>query len=405
VNAGTVIAVEGVSKRFKRRGPRPPTVKDLARHPFDRVRRDGFWALRDVSLRVEAGETVGLIGANGSGKSTLLRLVGGLGKPTRGRIARSGPVDAILSLGDTLDPYLTGRENAVSIGILSGLRRREIVARLDEVARFAELEEFFDRPMRTYSEGMKLRLAFSAATVTRPDVLLLDEVMSVGDLRFQEKCFLRLEEMQSGGTAVLLASHDEEYVRRLCDRVVWLAHGEVAAQGSPDDVYAAYEHGMQLESERRAERLGTERPRDGQADEGERFGTFEVEIADVRVDKASVTTGIGEDTSLRIAVDLLPRRPVEDPIVVVTMHRVSDHTKVFEVSTQGDGEPLGRLEARRTVELSLDRIDVEPGAYRLSVGVFGPDWEQVLDYRWHAYPLDVVDGGSGFGPPRRWQSH
>lgn len=395
------IAALGISKRFTRRGPRPATLKDLVRHPLERLNRDGFWALKDVSVRVATGETVGLIGANGSGKSTLLRLAGGLGKPTRGRIVRAGPVNAILSLGDTLDPYLTGRENAVSIGVLSGLRRREIVTLLDEIARFAELEEFFDRPMRTYSEGMKLRLAFAAATVTRPDVLLLDEVMSVGDLRFQEKCFLRLEEMQSHGTAVLLASHDEEQVRRLCDRVVWLVHGQIAAQGSPDDVYAAYERGMQLENERRAERAGRERPDDA-TDDGERFGTFQVEIADVRLDRESVTSGLAEDTSVTLAIDLVPRQPVQDPIVVVTMHRVSDYAKVLEVSTDGDDVPLGTLEEPRTVELSLDRVDVEPGAYRLSVGVFDADWEHVLDYRWHAYPLEVVDGSAGFGPPRRW---
>ncbi len=399
-----VIGVQGVSKRFVRRGPRPATLKDLVRHPLDRLNRDGFWALKDVSVRVGAGETVGLIGANGSGKSTLLRLVGGLGRPTRGRIVTTRPVHAILSLGDTLDPYLTGRENAVLIGILSGLRRREIVARLDEVAAFAELESFFDRPLRTYSEGMKLRLAFAAATSAAPEVLLLDEVMSVGDIRFQEKCFVRLEEMQRGGTAVLLASHDEDHVRRLCDRVVWLSRGQVAAHGTPDDVYARYEEVMRLETERRAEAPGSDGTEREPPTGEERFGTYDVEIADVRIEPPSVPSGRNEDTSLRIVVDLVPRAPVDAPIVVVTMHRADDYAKVLEVNTSGDDDELGRLEAPRTVTLELDRLDFQPGEYRISVAVFEQDWKFAYDYRWHAYSVEVEDSGVGFGPPRRWST-
>ena len=399
-----VIGVQGVSKRFRRRGPRPATLKDLVRHPLEHRNRDDFWALKDVSLRVRAGETVGLIGANGSGKSTLLRLVGGLGKPTRGRIVTTRPVQAILSLGDTLDPYLTGRENATLIGILSGLRRREVAARLDEIAAFAELESFFDRPLRTYSEGMQLRLAFAAATSAAPEVLLLDEVMSVGDLRFQEKCFHRLEEMQQGGTAVLFASHDEEHVRRLCDRVVWLSHGEVAAHGSPDDVYARYETGMHLETARRSESLARDEPEHEAAAGEERFGTYEVEIAAVRIEPASVVSGRNDGGSLRIAVDLAPREPVEGPILVVTMHHADDYAKVLEVNTSGDGSELGRLDTPRTVTLDLDRLDVQPGEYRLSIGLFERDWKFAYDYHWHAYPVHVEDGGAGFGPPRRWSA-
>ncbi len=375
-------------------------MKELVRHPLALARREAYWALEDVSLSVGEGETMGLIGANGSGKSTLLRLIGGLGAPTRGRIVRTRRIEAMLSLGDGLDPYLTGRENAITVGILSGLRRREIVSRLDEIVAFAELEEFFDRPLRTYSEGMKLRLAFAAAMSTEPEVLLIDEVMSVGDLRFQDRCFARLEELQARGTTVLLASHDETHIRRLCNRVVWLAKGRVRAEGSPDAVYEAYREAMRLETERRAEHLGHE-PRhvDEEAD-GERYGTYEVEIAAVRVDPARVTNGSG----LVIEVDLEPRGSVESPVVVITAHGVDDYVKVFELNTEADGMRLGTLSAPRTITLSLDRLDVVPGTYRLDVGVFQHDWEVAYDYRWHAYPLEVVDGGSGFGPQHRWSS-
>lgn len=400
---GEALAVEAVSKRFTRRGPRPPTVKQLLRDPLAQTRRDRFWALQDVSLRVQAGETVGLIGANGSGKSTLLRLIGGLGRPTRGRIVRSQEVEAILSLGETLDPYLTGRENAITAGILSGYRRREIVSRLDEIVEFAELEDFFDRPLRTYSEGMKLRLAFSVAISHEPELLLIDEVLSVGDLRFQEKCFRRLEELQRGGTTVLFASHDESQVRRLCERVVWLARGRMQAYGAPDEVYDAYQASMLLETERRAEALGLVPSRQEQDPGHERVGTFEVEIADVRVEPTSIPAGGLEGTPITIEVDLEPRVPVDDPIVVVSLHRAEDYSKVLEVSTEGDGVAVGRLESMRTLTLTLDRIDAEPGSYRFDVGVFERNWEYAYDYRWHAYPLEIL-GGAGFGPARRWSS-
>ena len=211
------IGVDGLSKRFTRKGPRPTTVKRLVAHPLANARRDTFWALQEVNLEVRAGETVGIIGANGSGKSTLLRLIGGLGKPTRGRIVRRRRIDAMLSLGDSLDPLLTGRENAITAGILAGCRRREAIAKLDEILSFSELEEVIDRPLRTYSDGMKLRLAFAVAISASPEVLLIDEVLSVGDLRFQAKCFARLEELRAGGTTILFASHDETQVRDLCE--------------------------------------------------------------------------------------------------------------------------------------------------------------------------------------------
>jgi lipopolysaccharide transport system ATP-binding protein len=398
------LTVEAVSKRFTRRGPRPATLKQLLRDPFSQTRRDRFWALQDVSLRVRAGETVGLIGANGSGKSTLLRLIGGLGRPTRGRIVRRQQVEAMLSLGDTLDPYLTGRENAITAGILSGYRRREILARLDEIVGFSELDDFFDRPLRTYSEGMKLRLAFAVAISHEPELLLIDEVLSVGDLRFQEKCFRRLEELQGSGTTVLFASHDESQVRRLCERVVWLAHGRMQASGDPDEVYDAYQSSMRLETERRAEALGFAPQRVEQAPGDERVGTFEVEIGDVRIEPGAIPAGGVEGTAVTLEVDLEPRVPVDEPLVVVSLHRVGDYAKVLEVSTEGDGVAIGRLDGPRTVTLRLDRIDAEPGSYRFDVGVFERNWEYVYDYRWHAYPFEILDGNVGFGPARRWST-
>jgi lipopolysaccharide transport system ATP-binding protein len=403
------IAVEGVSKRFMRQDVRARRFKDVALRPRSLTgRRDPFWALQDVNVEVRVGETLGLIGANGSGKSTLLKLIGKLGLPTRGRIVRHREIEAMLSLGEGLNPLLTARENAVTAGILANQRRREITRKLDEIAAFAELEEFFDRPLRTYSDGMRLRLAFSVAVSSVPEVLMIDEVLTVGDLRFQEKCFARLEELRQQGTTLIIASHVEDQVQRLCNRVLWLAHGRVQALGPPEDVLEAYRKAMDAETERRAEAISSR----GMAEvdlpsiEGaSRSGTLEVEIAAVRLLPSQVRTGgTLQSEPIVIEVDLLPHVPADEPIVGVSLHRVSDYTKVLDVTTDADGVRLGRVDRPQTVTLTLDRLDLEPGSYRFDVGVYERNWAYVYDYHWHAYPLEIVSAGGGFGPSRRWST-
>lgn len=401
----TVVAVQGVWKQFRRH---PSGTRTLKRALLHRRARGGdrFWALQDVNLELALGDTVGLIGANGSGKSTLLRLVGGLGKPTRGRIELRRRVSAMMTLGEAFDPLLSGRENAVTAGILAGFTRRQAVAKLDEIVAFAELEEFIDHPIRTYSDGMRMRLAFAVAMSTRPEVLIIDEVLSVGDLRFQARCFDRLEELRASGAAILFASHDEQQVRRLCDRVLWLARGRMQAFGAPDDVYAAYRDAMNAETERRSTRIGFEPMHDpgGLRMNENRFGTLEVEIAAVRLSRTAVPTGRHDDgAALTVELDLLPRAPVDGAIVGVSIHRVADGARILDVSTEGDGHRLERLSGPTTVVLSLDRLDAEPGSYRLDAGVYARDWSHVYDYHWGAYPLELTPTGSGYGPSRRWR--
>jgi len=404
VNAQPVVRVEQVSKRFARRGGHAPKLKRIVLSALGGLRdREEFWALRDVDLEVAAGETLGLVGANGSGKSTLLRLMAGLGLPTRGRIHRLRRIDAMLSLGDCFDLRLTGRENAVTACILAGDPPRRAREKLGAIAEFAELEEFFDQPLRTYSDGMRLRLAFAVTVHTRPEVLLIDEVLSVGDVQFQAKCLARIRELQARGATLVLASHDEDQVRRFCDRVVWLARGRIRAQGSPDEVYAAYRNALLADTQ---ERLGTEPARPLHSREhlrlGEnRFGTLEVEIAGVRIVREA-GDGAHDGSRIGISIELDPHAAVEDPIVGVSVHRVADGRKVLDVSTQGDGARLGRIESPTRVALWLDRFDAEPGAYRVDVGVYERRWSWVYDYHWQAYALDVPDAGVGAGPPRRW---
>jgi len=216
---------------------------------FDAQRRVGgqrFWALEDVSVTLRRGERLGVIGRNGAGKSTLLRVIAGILEPDRGRVRR-GPVSCqLMSLALGFTPHLSGRDNAILSGLMLGLRRRDIVARLPAIREFCELGEFFDQPIAAYSSGMLLRLAFSVAIQVEPDVLLIDEVLSVGDAEFQEKSGAALRDRMREGHTVVLVSHDEGQIAALCDRVLWIEHGKSVLEGERDDVFEAYHRDLHL---------------------------------------------------------------------------------------------------------------------------------------------------------------
>ena len=236
------IIVSNVGKTYRRYHPdRPGTIQAAVAAGLRRMRHlERFWGLRDVSFRVGQGSTVGLIGANGSGKSTLLRLIGGVGRPDTGSITVNGRIGALLDLGAGFHPDLTGRENAVLAGILNGLSRKEVLARMDEIVAFAEVEEALDNPIRTFSSGMQMRLAFSVAVHTEPDILLIDEALSVGDISFQKKCLDRITQIKATGCSILLVSHDGATVEEFCDDAVWLAGGRLVAQGKSSDIVRQY---------------------------------------------------------------------------------------------------------------------------------------------------------------------
>jgi ABC-type polysaccharide/polyol phosphate transport system ATPase subunit len=233
------ISVENVSRRFRVRAQEARTLKDL----FvlrGRTTPTDIWALRDVSVSVQPGDAVGLIGRNGSGKTTLLRLVAGIIKPTSGRVRAEGRVGSLLELGAGFHPDFTGRENVFLNGAIQGLRRAEIRERFDEIVAFAELENSIDRPVRTYSSGMTMRLGFAIAAFLDADILLLDEVFAVGDEAFQRKCFGRIFQFKQGGGTIVFVSHDATAVERLCERSVFLDAGRVAFDGPTREAVARY---------------------------------------------------------------------------------------------------------------------------------------------------------------------
>ena len=205
-----------------------------------------FWALEDVSVTLRRGERLGVIGRNGAGKSTLLRVIAGILTPDRGTVRRGVVSCQLLSLALGFTPHLSGRDNAILSGLMLGLRRREIVQRLPAIHEFSELGDFFEQPIAAYSSGMMMRLAFSVAIQVEPDVLLIDEVLAVGDAEFQQKSGAALRARMGEGHTVVLVSHDENQIATLCDRVLWVEHGKSVLEGNRDDVFAAYHRDLHL---------------------------------------------------------------------------------------------------------------------------------------------------------------
>jgi lipopolysaccharide transport system ATP-binding protein len=236
------IVVDRLGKRFSHyRADRPTTFQELFLSGLRKLRSTGqFWALRDVSFTVGEGKMLGVIGRNGAGKSTLLRLLGGVGRADTGMVRVRGRIGAYLDVRTGFHPVLTGRENIFVSGIVGGLSRREVAKRFDSIVAFAELDGFIDDQMRTYSTGMQMRLAFSVFVHSDPDVLLMDEVLAVGDHLFQSKCIDLITRFKAEGRTIVLVSHASDLVTDFCDEALWLRSGRVAALGEPESVVAQY---------------------------------------------------------------------------------------------------------------------------------------------------------------------
>ncbi len=244
----SAIVVDGVSKRFRLFHERNQTLKSAVMRGR-RIIADEFWAVRDVSFRVEHGETFGLIGRNGSGKSTLLKTLARIYSPDEGRVVLDGRVSSMLEVGSGFHPELSGRENIFLNGAILGLSRKQIAARFDEIVDFSGVEQFIDQPVKNYSSGMYVRLGFSVAVHTEPDILIVDEILAVGDGAFREKSRKKFLEFTGQGRTVVLVSHSLDEIRELCQRVAWLDRGRLRQLGPTADVVAAYETALATEPE------------------------------------------------------------------------------------------------------------------------------------------------------------
>ena len=236
-----IIEIKDVDVVFKRTTEKITSLKEYFINSLkQKIKKETFVALKNLNIEINSGEVVGILGLNGAGKSTLLKVISGIIKPTKGKVVLSGSMAPLIELGAGFDIELTGKENIFLNGSLLGFSRKELEEKMESIVEFSELGEFIDVPLKNYSSGMYARLGFSIATIYNPDILIIDEVLSVGDFRFQEKSFNKIKEMISSGTTVLFVSHDIDKIKMLCEKVIWLEKGEIIKIGGAEQICDTY---------------------------------------------------------------------------------------------------------------------------------------------------------------------
>ena len=375
-----VISFEHVSKQYVRKRRRKHDLRELFSGFFSpRVRHEPFWALRDVSFDVEQGQGVGIIGPNGAGKSTALKILARIVRATAGHVHIKGRVTPLIEVGAGFHPDLTGRENVYLNAAVLGLRRSEVRSRFDSIVEFAELAQFIDTPAKRYSTGMLMRLGFAVAAHLNPDILLVDEVLAVGDMAFQRKCLEAIRELRRRGTTILFVSHSMEAVSSLCNRVLLMDHGQIAASGPPDAVITQYRRHV-------FEEISPSLPPNG------RPANTAVEITTVRIEDETGEERRVFATGDTIAVrcDFRCRESIPDAIFYAAIHR-ADGSICFGTNTFVESNQLYRVQGDGSFRICFSDISLMPGSYLVTVRIGERDMYRYLDSRDLAYGL-VIDG-------------
>jgi ABC-type polysaccharide/polyol phosphate transport system ATPase subunit len=376
---------------------------------------DTFEALKGVTFDVAAGKTFGIIGRNGSGKSTMLKLIAGIGKPTSGAVHVEGRVSALIELGAGFHPEISGRDNIFINGMMLGLSKREIATRFDEIVRFAELEEFIEAPVKTYSSGMYMRLGFAVAINVDPDVLLVDEVLAVGDETFTHKCLDKFAEFRRRGRTVLLVTHSLEMVTRFCDEALWLDGGIVRAQGDPKRVIDTYrldvaraENAALAKSSSQFpspnSQRGTEIVGDLSKAADGRWGSREVEITAVDLRSAEQSTRVfPSGAPMEVRLRVRAGAPVSDFVFGIGIFN-AEGTCCYGTNTHIEGARPRQLAGDAEITFAIDRLDLVEGSYKLDVAVHRENGAP-YDYHRLLYDFRVTSPVKEVGiyrPPHRW---
>ena len=368
------ISVKGVSKVYKLYRGRSKRLLDFFSLGFGEGRHDEeFCALDNVSFEIPQGTTVGIIGRNGAGKSTLLRIPTGNSSPTKGEVEIKGKVSALLEIGTGFHPELTGQQNIHVSGVYLGLTQEEIDRLYTDIVAFSELEDFIHQPVKTYSYGMYMRLAFSVSTCINPDVLIIDEVLGVGDDYFSRKCFDRIRSFMECGKTVLMASHDFSALQRLCTRLLWIDHGRVVMDGSPLEVLKAYAASIRKQEEKRIRTMIPALQHDAHSlrEKGLIYGSGEIVITEVQCvnheGQECHRFNVGE--SLTIRMRYKTKVPVVGPVFVAAIYRIDGITVCQAISSR-DGVQFDKLDGQGIVDVRFDRQLLGPGLYVISVAIF-----------------------------------
>jgi ABC-type polysaccharide/polyol phosphate transport system ATPase subunit len=383
-----IIRLENVSVSYRVPQERIGTFKEYAiRWVQGKVKHRSFSALQDVNLSILKGEVFGLVGENGAGKSTLLKLVARVLRPSSGRVTVKGFVAPLLEIGAGFHPELTGRENIFLNGAMLGFTQEEMEAKFPRIVDFAELGDFIDAPLRTYSSGMWARLGFAVATETQPEILIVDEILSVGDESFQHKSLERIQSFKAEGATILLVSHSMNMIEQMCQRAAWLSHGKVIASGSTHAVVEQYLGQVREDESKRTSQESTDEP-------SHRWGDRRLEIRQVKIFNAKYeeqnTFYTGE--SLILKIDYFAHEPIVSPTVGVAIHR-QDGVHITGPNTTFSGMDLGIVEGPGTVVYTIPYLTLLEGLYSFTVATVNQEDTIIYDYHDRLYTFRVNNHG------------
>lgn len=406
-----LIDVVSISKRFRLKREHQRSIQDAFIHFWKRHRSeaDYFWPLRDLSLRVCPGDSIGVLGQNGSGKSTLLKVISGVLPPTSGKVHLHGRVASLLELGAGFHPDLTGRENVFLNGSIYGMSSATIRQRLEQIVDFAEIGDFIDTPVKHYSSGMYVRLGFSVAIHTAPEVLIVDEVLTVGDQIFQQKCMQRILEMRQSGVAIILVSHNLEEIRRLCDRAIWLQGGAVRADGPSSEIvdeYLAFARDTYYAKQRSDSEAA---PTEPASIENRRWGTYQAEILRVELcdSEGRQVDCVPQGSALCVRMHYVAHEPIGTPAFGVAIYR-QDGAHVNGPNSVAEGYPLEVIDGTGVMEYWIEQVPLNPGRYELTAAIYSHNLTIAFDHHHRMYPFEIISvhgvGEDGVvHVPARWQ--
>jgi len=366
------VEINDISKMFKLYHENVRSLKEKVLF-FNKRGYEEFWALKDIDIQVPEGETLGIIGANGSGKSTLLKLATKILYPTTGKVVTNGSIAALLELGAGFQPDLTGRENVYLNASILGFSKKDVDKRFDDIVVFAEMERFIDNHVRNYSSGMYIRLGFAVAISVDPDILIIDEVLAVGDEAFQRKCIERIEDIQEAGKTIIFVTHNVEMTKEICTRVVMLDHGVIVKEGKPREVVNFYHQAMEVDESERSER-----------------GSRQMEVLGVALlnekDEPVNEFDTGEDMKIRVAYRA--NEPIDDPVFGFSIDDYRGFT-AYGTNTRLKGLELGTVEGEGFVQFDLKSLPMLEGRYLVSVAIHSRDESIVYHWLDRFYPFDM----------------
>jgi homopolymeric O-antigen transport system ATP-binding protein len=393
------LRLDHISKRYRIRqeGDAPATGNPLLRKLRGlRKRSTDFWAVRDVSFEARRGEALGIIGHNGAGKSTILKLLSNITTPTSGEMTINGRLSALIEVGSGFHPELTGRENVYLSGSILGMRRREIAAKLDSIVEFAGLQKFLDVPVKRYSSGMYVRLGFSIAAHLDPDILLLDEVLAVGDAAFQQKCLQRIGALKESGITIVFISHDLGAVERLCDRVLLMRQGELVAGGKPAEVIAQYQSDA-------TNFVPTAPPPSFAAVMNKKIEVRGLAFFDA-LGRETSTFETGGPLSVRLEYEA--RERVTDAVFELFFYPTEGDLQC-QLTTESRDEFLDVGPGRGAIEFTCPELGLQPGTYYVDVTITRREPPEGIEWQYRCGMLRVGPGKvvrGGFYMPHRWRA-